>query len=121
MILLSIGLAGGLGAVFRYLIDQNLYSDSSFPVSTLSINCLGSFLIGILFVISTEKGLSKEVALILGTGFLGGFTTFSAYALQTLNLAKDGNFSVAALYFVGSPLAALVAVFLGYGLGRMAV
>lgn len=117
---LMIGLAGGVGAICRYLLDKNFMTGTVFPASTFLINGLGSFLIGFVFVLGAERNLiSRDMALILSTGFLGGFTTFSAYALQTLQLSKSGNLTLASIYFISSPILALVAAFLGLTLARL--
>jgi fluoride exporter len=122
MTLMLIGIAGGLGAMARYLIDKNLFTNSAFPFSTFLINCLGSFLIGVVYVLFLEKNLiTKEMSVYLSVGFLGGFTTFSAYALQTLVLGKEAGLSQAAVYFVGTPVATLICVFAGLSLARVMI
>lgn len=105
-------LAGGaVGAVLRYLITENI-PKSYFPWGTFFINILGCFLIGILYAL-LEHGvvLTPAVRLFLMTGFCGGFTTFSAFALENINLIQHQQFFLFCMYAVstfGFTLAALV-------------
>jgi CrcB protein len=118
MIYLAVACAGGLGALSRYLIDKNV-PPTPFPLSTFLINIAGSFLIGAIYVLGTEKGiLTKEMAAMIATGFIGGFTTFSAYALQTVVLAENGQAAIAAAYFVASPIVSALFAFGGIWLTR---
>ncbi len=120
MTIIGIGLCGAFGVVLRYLIEKNLVVESSIPISTLLINVFGSLLIGVLFVLTIEKNqLPRDIFLFAGVGFLGGFTTFSAYALQCLNLARDGQWAPVGLYFVGSPVLALGAAWLGLTITKL--
>ena len=119
---LLIMLLGSLGVLTRYLIDQKLAPNqgSAFPLSTFSINIAGSVLIGFLFVLCNEKALiQKELGLALMTGFLGGFTTFSAYSLQSLFLIQEGHIQIALLYFISSPLIGILGAWLGILTGRL--
>ena len=118
MIYFALACAGGLGALTRYLVDKSV-PVTLFPVSTFLINIVGSFLIGAIYVLGTEKGiLPKEMAAVIATGFLGGFTTFSAYALQTVVLAENGQAAIAATYFVASPICSAIFAFGGIWLAR---
>lgn len=110
---------GALGVLSRFGVDRLAGPSQGFPVSTFSINLLGSFLLGFLYVMGTERQLlTPEVAAALGIGFLGGFTTFSSFALQSLLLAEGKDFSSALAYFILSPALGLLAAKLGLGLGR---
>lgn len=113
MIYFAVACAGGLGALARYLIDKST-PPTPFPISTFLINIVGSFLIGAVYVLGTEKGiLTKEIAAVVAAGFLGGFTTFSAYALQTVLLAENGQAALATAYFLASPMLSALAAFGG--------
>lgn len=122
MNLVSIGFFGVIGVLSRYLIDQQFakWLPSIFPGSTLLINCLGSFLIGVCYVLSNESAvLSKDIALALMVGLLGGFTTFSAFSLQTLYLFEQKEFLMGGLYFVGSPVLGLAFAYAGVFIARL--
>lgn len=118
MIYLTLACAGGLGALARYLIDKSIPA-TPFPLSTFLINIFGSFLIGVVYVLGTEKGiLHREMATVIATGLLGGFTTFSAYALQTVLLAESGQATIMAAYFLASPIFSALFAFAGIWLAR---
>lgn len=118
MIYFAIACAGGLGALTRYWIDKSVPA-TPFPLSTFLINIVGSFLIGAIYVLGTEKGiLPREMATVIATGFIGGFTTFSAFALQTALLAEGGQATIAAAYFLASPVLATLAAFGGIWVAR---
>lgn len=93
-------LAGGLGAVARFVVDAELRArwGSAFPWATLVINVLGSLLLGVLAALVTH-GTSPEVKLVLGTGFCGGFTTFSTACVEAVRLVQQGR-PVAALCYL---------------------
>lgn len=101
MAFLWIAVLGALGTVCRYFFVSLAFVGSEFPIATLLINTSGSFAMGLL------SGYSKPGAfavLALGVGFLGGFTTFSAYALESSRLLLAGKYSVGLTYAVVSPL-----------------
>ena len=86
-------LAGGaVGAPSRYLLDGYIQSktDSRFPWGTLTINAVGSLLLGLLTGLALEHGLSETTKVVLGTGFCGAFTTFSTFSFETVRLAGEG-------------------------------
>jgi len=116
----SIGLAGAIGAVARYLVMRFITkrSHSQIPLGTLFINVLGAFLIGLLFSLTTQKVTTPLQQSILATGFLGGFTTFSTMNWEGAQLARGGNISQSFLYLGGSFVLGLGAVMLGITLGR---
>ncbi|GAA4029755.1 fluoride efflux transporter CrcB [Sphingomonas rosea] len=93
---------------------------TGFPVATLTVNVVGSLVMGLLAGLFAESApVSQQVRLFLTTGVLGGFTTFSAFSLDALTLWERGQPLVAAGYVVGSVVLSLGAVALGYALGRM--
>lgn len=116
-----IALFGLLGVLSRYFVDR-LFGQIvliEFPVSTFVVNCTGSFLIGIVFVVGAERALiSRELSMALSVGFLGGFTTFSAYTLQSVQLIERKQFITAATYLIGAPVFGLAAVFIGIATAR---
>jgi CrcB protein len=85
--------AGGLGAAARYLVDGWVQTrvDRPLPVGTFVVNVSGSFVLGVLAGLVVAHGLSPDAKLIAGTGFLGGYTTFSTLAYETVQLAGDGS------------------------------
>lgn len=118
-ILLSVAIGGGLGAVLRYLAVQIVETPSGFPLATLVVNVLGSFLIGVCFVMILEKGLISELwRPALMAGFLGGLTTFSAFSLEAVYLLEDGRWQMALGYVVMSLILCILAAFGGMQLVR---
>jgi fluoride exporter len=113
-LLLAIAFGGALGAVARHyavLGAARLFGEA-FPWGTLFVNVLGSFLIGLIIELGALKfQVSNELRALLVTGFLGGFTTFSAFSLDTLKLADTGHAPAAAAYVAGSVFLSLLAVF----------
>ncbi len=110
-----VGTGGFLGSVARYLVAL-LFAPMAigFPFSTLTVNLVGSFLIGLLSELAVSTTLvSPEARLFLVTGFCGGFTTFSAYMYEHSMLMRDGQLFYAALYLAGSIVGGLIALYTG--------
>ncbi len=119
--LAAISIFGTLGCWARYgqtILMQNVYG-REFPIAVLSINVLGSFLIGFLFVETAER-LVMDPAIRTGilTGFLGGYTTFSTFELETLTIVENGELAKALLYVLLSVVLGFVAVFFGVYIAR---
>lgn len=117
-----VGVGGFLGAISRYIISGLVgqATSTAFPLGTLLINLSGSFLLGIIYEVGTERfTLSPEVRTFAAVGFLGAYTTFSTFSLETVKLIQDGS-GVAALANVAANVGfGLVAVFAGVMLGKM--
>jgi CrcB protein len=113
-VLAVIAAGGALGAVARYLIAVTWPTPvGSFPVSTLAINVLGCAMIGVLMVLITDVWTTQRLLRpFLGTGVLGGFTTFSAYAVDIQRLAAGAHVGTALLYLTVTPIGALLAVWM---------
>jgi fluoride exporter len=114
-IILSIGAGSFLGGISRYLLSVLIQNRvlSAFPFGTLGVNILGCFLIGIVFGLSDRGNMSQEWRLFLATGFIGGFTTFSAFSNETVGLLRDGQFWYAGAYVLSSVVLGLAATFIG--------
>jgi CrcB protein len=110
-----IAVGGGIGAVARYGVSVAFpQPPRDFPWPILLINTVGCALIGVLMVVITEVVTPhRYVRPFLGVGVLGGFTTFSTYAVDAVRLANAGRPAVALAYLVATPLAALAAVVVG--------
>lgn len=114
-------LGGGAGSLARYLAGLALARWSQhFPGGTFTVNVLGSLLLGLLFgfAYAHEFRHQRELTLLLGTGFLGGFTTFSTFELEGFALLTNGHAVTAFAYLFGSVLAGLAAAALGAWLGH---
>ena len=107
---------GGLGALLRYLMSLGVGSvwDGSFPLGTFLINLIGCFLIGALAGLSERTAVDPQLRLFLQTGILGGYTTFSSFGLETVQLVQRGEGGLAAAYVLGSNVLGLGLAFAGY-------
>jgi CrcB protein len=114
---LLVAVAGGAGSVLRYSLGGWLARSTGgvFPWETLTINVLGSLAIGSVAAL-VDRGhlLSPVTRMALMAGFLGGFTTFSSFALETFRLAEDAQWLRAGLYVLATNMIGLVAVWAGY-------
>ncbi|MBQ9591364.1 MAG: fluoride efflux transporter CrcB [Paludibacteraceae bacterium] len=110
--LLLVALGGALGSACRFLVSKCLPS-SSFPWATLFVNLSGAFIIGLLLGLVARNSLSSPLRLLLITGFCGGFTTFSTFAAENLELMKTADILTAVLYSAASFFIGIFAVFLG--------
>lgn len=119
--LFGVAIAGALGALARYgLGDVISRRFPEFPWGTLVINVTGSFLIGALFVILTDRtSASPAFRSTVMIGLIGSYTTFSTFSLETVRLLQEGSTAAAGLNVVGSLGIGLVAVWLGMTLGRV--
>ena len=94
---LMVALGGGIGAALRYMTSEWISNDG-FPWATLSVNLIGSFLMGSLAIGLAEHVVSRDLALLLGTGLLGGLTTMSAFSVETIHLIEEQQTGLAAGY-----------------------
>ena len=124
---LWIGLGGALGAMARYWLTSNVnnwwqtsYPKSDvFPVGTLAVNLLGSFLMGVLYVVLIERlSLSPAWREMLMIGVLGAFTTFSTFSMDVVLLIGQGDFLKAALYMAMSLVICILAAYAAVGVMR---
>ncbi|HET8567597.1 MAG TPA: fluoride efflux transporter CrcB [Candidatus Limnocylindria bacterium] len=121
MTLLLIGVGGFFGAIARYLVDGWVSEAvrGSFPWGTLVVNASGSLLLGLLFALAVERAsLPADLRGPLGIGFLGAYTTFSTYMLESLRLVEDGALAFGVVNVLGSVAVGLVAMGAGLAIGR---
>lgn len=112
----AIGLGGALGAMARYALSTFIYQKylHTFPWGIFIVNVLGCFLVGMAYVLGTDYfSISPNIRLFIMVGFLGAFTTFSTFSLETLHLLKDGHIKIALSYGFGSLFFCMLAVWLG--------
>ena len=114
---LFVFLGGGIGSSCRFLIS-NIINNSfkSFHyLGTFSVNVIGCIIVGIVMgFLQKENNFNQNYLLLFSSGFCGGFTTFSAFANENLDLIKNGNFSVFFLYVISSVIFGIAAAYLGY-------
>ena len=119
--LLAVAVGGATGSVARYVLGTLLLRVSSgFPVSTLLINVVGSFLIGLLARLFDAPDHNQVLRVALTVGLCGGFTTFSTFSAETVTLLQQGKAGRAALYVVVSLVLGVLATFAGLTVGRTA-
>ncbi len=119
MSVLLLALAGGLGAVARFVLDGAISAAGTarswrYPVGTTVINVSGSFLLGLLAGLAAGRLLPDAALLVLGTGFLGGYTTFSTAAFEAVRLGEQGRWVAALVHGLGQVVLATVLAALGY-------
>jgi len=117
--ILLIALGGGIGSMLRYLcatVVHQLYG-AIFPAGTLVVNVLGSFAIGLIWIFSDRFAFSRDTRVFIFVGVLGGFTTFSSFAIETLNLLQDRQIALAATNVLGTNILCLLACYAGFMAG----
>jgi len=115
-----VAIGGGFGAVCRYLLSATFLRGvgNGFPLGTFVVNLLGCLLIGLWAGFAARHAwLNGEIRLLLTTGILGGFTTFSAFGLESVQLLRRGDPGLAGVYAGGSVILGLALVMLGWWLG----
>jgi fluoride exporter len=114
--ILIVGFGGGIGSIARFLSQKGTerFIDSSFPLGTLLVNIIGSFIIGVVYALS-ERGnfLTPEARLFLTVGICGGFTTFSTFSYDNYNMLSEKLWQFLFLNLGGSIFFGLLAVYLG--------
>lgn len=120
--LLLVGVGAGVGGVVRYLV--HVWADQRFggvyPIGTLLVNATGSLLLAFIVVLTADRlGLGPEVRLLLGTGFCGGYTTFSTFAYDTVLLAESGAWVAVLLYTLASLALSVGGAVAGVWLARL--
>lgn len=119
---IAIACGGAFGAVSRFWLHSAVqrFNGSSFPLGTFAVNLLGSFLIGVFFVVLAEKTqLSESWRPLIVVGFLGAMTTFSTFSIDALLLFEQGLYNTALFYIVSSVALCLLAAFAGMQVTRI--
>jgi|LauGreDrversion4_2_1035121.scaffolds.fasta_scaffold86960_2 CrcB protein len=118
---LLVMLGGAVGSGLRYGVGMLLpSSQGGFPWATLAVNVVGSFVLGMLIGSSlTSTPLSRHTTLLLGTGLCGGFTTYSAFAVESVLLAQEGHITIVAVYVVTTLACCTAAALVGVLVPRM--
>lgn len=122
LMFVALALAGGLGAAARFLLDGAIRSRSTgtLPWGTIVINLTGSFALGLVTGAIAASALPDGWGIVVGTGFLGGYTTFSTASFETVRLMQERKFGLAAANGLGVLVAATLAAGLGLWLGSLA-
>ncbi len=120
--LAAVAIGGAAGAVMRWLVASGVQkvAGGAFPWGTFAVNALGSFLLGFLFVWLIERSTASELLrLAITVGFMGAFTTFSTYSLESVRLLQEGAFSLAFGNIAGQVIICLLLTWLGVQLARV--
>lgn len=119
--ILLLGLAGGFGAGTRFVVDGLVRSRlrTGLPMGTIAINITGSFLLGLLAGAVIVHAAPPELQMVAGTGFLGGYTTFSTASFETVRLIQSRRTGLALLNSIGTAVAAVGAVAAGLALASL--
>jgi CrcB protein len=119
--LLVIGFGGFLGSILRYVVGKSVdvRMNASFPWGTLTVNVIGSFIIGFVYMLAMRKvGITENWRLFLGAGFCGGFTTFSAFAWENVSLLYQKLIGTSLIYIVSSVVIGILAIVAGGWVSR---
>jgi len=118
--LLFVALGGAIGAGLRFVFGVAMFramGPSEFPLAIIGVNVIGSLLMGFFVVMAAHKGLTHLSPFVM-TGLLGGFTTFSAFSLETVTLMERGQIATAGLYVAASVILSVLGLMLGLWLAR---
>ena len=119
---LAIAFGGALGALSRYWLTVSIerFNGTGFPLGTFMVNLLGSFLIGLLYILFAEKlSVADQWRPVIITGFLGAMTTFSTFSLDALLLFQQGHYNTALFYVLSSVVICIFAAYVGMQIARI--
>tara|TARA_Y100001001_G_scaffold17126_1_gene14937 strand:+ start:2752 stop:3129 length:378 start_codon:yes stop_codon:yes gene_type:complete len=119
---LAIAFGGALGALSRYWLTVSIerFNGTGFPLGTFMVNLLGSFLIGLLYILFAEKlSVADQWRPVIITGFLGAMTTFSTFSLDALLLFQQGHYNTALFYVLSSVMICIFAAYAGMQIARI--
>lgn len=117
MNLLLVMIGGFFGAICRFALGEWIHTNNGFPLATFLINITGCFILGwFLTYVNQSNKIRPEFTLIIGTGFIGSFTTFSTFSAETLILFQNGLIFMAILYFLTSTVLGILLAFAGHHL-----
>ena len=118
--ILCVAAGGAIGALLRYAAAQLVqhFQPSAFPAATMLVNILGSFIMGVMMAKLLQQH-SESAQLFFVTGVLGGFTTFSAFSWDALQMLQRGQTASAGIYIAGSVIFSLAAIAAGYRMGTI--
>lgn len=121
--LFSVFIGGGIGAVIRYMIGIFFAGiNVNFPAATFFVNILGSFIMGVLYVVFLSKqGFNPAVKFALTVGFCGGLTTFSTFSVELFEMIKNAQYINAALYGVTSVFVCVMSVMIGAYIAKLCI
>lgn len=121
VLFVAVALAGGVGAACRFVLDGLVRSRTAgdYPLGTMVINVTGSLLLGLLTGLGLAHLAADELVLVLGTGLLGGYTTFSTASVETVRLLQAGRYAASLLSGLGMLVAAVAAAGTGLWLGQL--
>jgi len=121
-IIILVGIGGMLGSIARYLTSTYFTKlfPSAFPYGTFAVNIFGCLVIGIIYGLTERYNwFTSDWRLFLATGFCGGYTTFSSFAIENVQLLQQANYFTFALYSISSFTLGLIAVYIGFTLGKI--
>lgn len=118
--MIIVGIGGGIGAIFRYALGNyiNNKHTSFFPFGNFFINIFGSILLGIVEYLHLEKSISSTLWLFIGVGLLGGFTTFSTFGYEAIQLLIIKKYKVAIFYIIFSTFISICGAYIGFHILR---
>jgi CrcB protein len=121
-IIILVGIGGMIGSIARYLTSTYFTKafPSAFPYGTFAVNIFGCLVIGIIYGLTERYNwFTSDWRLFLATGFCGGYTTFSSFAIENVQLLQQGNYFTFGLYSISSFTLGLIAVYIGFTLGKI--
>ena len=119
--LIPVAIGGAAGALARYgtVLLYERYTQTAFPLAILTVNVLGSFMFGLVWAYAEDRDwIAENMRLLVLTGFMGSFTTFSTFAFDEAMFVRNSSWAMFVLNLVVSNAAALIAVFIGFRIGK---